>query len=321
VRLGAAPWNIEPTDRTSSERIGTEASRRDRELKTNNLRVMTFNLLTSTKKRRSHPWRLRKRNIARIFDRMQPDVVGTQEANYKQLQELAALLPDYEFVGEGNLGPHMAHSDSNWYCAIFYRKGKVRPVDGPEGSDVLWLSPTPEVPASQYSLGTRPRLVTWHTFECVGSGRQFVFGTTHLEAVNAWHRRRSAFQLREYVSRKVDELGPDIPVFLTGDFNAVSRSPEIRAMSVDVPALEPMFDAWGESRADESASGATFRGLGLRDRVGHRLFGPRRIDYVFYRGRLEVRSAHRVDFSDMEHRESALPSDHYPVLIEFDLAG
>ena len=32
-----------------------------------NLRVMTFNLLTSTKKRRTHPWRLRKRNIARII--------------------------------------------------------------------------------------------------------------------------------------------------------------------------------------------------------------------------------------------------------------
>ena len=39
-----------------------------------NLRVMTFNLLTSTKKRRSHPWRLRKRNIARIFNELKPDV-------------------------------------------------------------------------------------------------------------------------------------------------------------------------------------------------------------------------------------------------------
>ena len=69
-----------------------------------NLRVMTFNLLTATKKRRSHPWRLRKRNIAKIFNNLRPDVVGTQEANYQQLVELAALLPEYDFVGEGNLG-------------------------------------------------------------------------------------------------------------------------------------------------------------------------------------------------------------------------
>ena len=60
--------------------------------------------------------------IAKIFEALRPDVVGTQEANYRQLLELAELLPDYEFIGEGNLGPHMAHSESNWYCATFYRR-------------------------------------------------------------------------------------------------------------------------------------------------------------------------------------------------------
>ncbi len=287
------------------------------------LRVMTFNLLTATKMRRSHPWRLRKRNIARIFERMQPDVVGTQEANYRQLRELADLLPDYEFVGEGNLGPERAGDESNWYCAIFYRKDRVRPVDGERAGDVMWLSPTPEVPASQYALGTRPRLVTWHTFELVG-GRRFVFGTTHLEAVNRWHRQRSARQLREYIDRKVSELGPHVPVFLTGDFNAGADSREIRAMVGDHGGETPLYDAWAESGRDTEtarAHAATFRGLGLRDRVGHRLLGPRRIDYVFFRPRLTVRAVDRVDYRDMEHRQAALPSDHYPVLAEFALAG
>lgn len=289
----------------------------------NVLRVMTFNLLTATKKRRSHPWRLRKRNIARIFERMQPDVVGTQEANFQQLQELAALLPDYAFVGEGNLGPDRAGDEGNWYCAIFYRKDRVRPVEGGRAGDVMWLSPTPEVPASQYHLGTRPRLVTWHTFELAG-GKRFVFGTTHLEAVNRWHRQRSARQLREYVDRKVRELGPHVPVFLTGDFNAGAQSREIRAMVAETGGQERLYDAWAESGRDGAtarAHAATFRGLGLRDRVGHRLLGPRRIDYVFYRPRLTVRAVDRVDYRDMEHREAALPSDHYPVLAEFALAG
>lgn len=287
----------------------------------NSLRVMTFNLLTSTKKRRSHPWRLRKRNIARIFDRLQPDVVGTQEANFKQLQELCALLPDYEFVGEGNLGPDKAHSDGNWYCANFYRKDRVRPIDGPDGSDAIWLSPTPEIPASQYSLGTRPRLVTWNTFERIGTGQPFVFGTTHLEALNSWHRKRSAVQLREYVSRKVNNLGNDIPVFLTGDFNAQAHSAEIRALSASDGTLEPLYDAWQEGPTANRDDGATFRGLGLRDRVGHKLLGPRRIDYVFFRPRLTVRSIDRIDYADLEHREAALPSDHYPVLVDFSLAS
>jgi len=284
------------------------------------LRVMTFNLLTSTKKRRRHPWRLRKRNIARIFNDLRPDVVGTQEANYGQLRELAELLPGYDFVGEGNLGRSMAHSESNWYCAIFYRRDRVRPMDPEHGGEALWLSPTPEIPASQFHLGTRPRVVNWNTFELAGSGRPFVFGTTHLEAVNSWHRKRSIQLLRQYVSRKVQELGPDTPVFLTGDFNAVFESPEIQAMSSPENDLEPMFDAWSAVNGPETESGATFRGLGLRDRMGHILMGPRRIDYVFFRPRLEIRQADRVDFSGFDHRESALPSDHYPVLADFRLA-
>ncbi len=293
-----------------------------------NLRVMTFNLLTSTKKRRTHPWRLRKRNIAKIFENLKPDVVGTQEANYQQLLELAALLPEYAFVGEGNLGRDQAHSESSWYCATFYRKDRLRPVDNADEGVTEWLSPTPEVPASQYNLGTRPRLVTWNTFELIASGRQFVFGTTHLEAINPSHRKKSAVQLRQYISRKVEQMGSETPVFLTGDFNAVSSSPEIRAMGSDLgDNLTPMFDAWAEARAGrnhpagDGPEGGTFRGLGLRDKVSHKLLGSRRIDYVFFRPRLAIQSVRRIDFAGLEHRESALPSDHYPVLAEFSLAG
>lgn len=286
-----------------------------------NLRVMTFNLLTSTKKRRSHPWRLRKRNIARIFNNLRPDVVGTQEANFQQLSELAELLPDYDFLGEGNLGRWHAGNQSNWYCATFYRRDRVRPCEPLGRGDTMWLSPTPEIPASQFHLGTRPRLVTWNTFETVDSGRRFIFGTTHLEAVNSAHRIKSARLLRQYVDNKVAELGQDIPVFLTGDFNAVASSPEIRALGQPEGGMEPLYDAWIEGGLTESARGATFRGLGLRDQLGQILLGPRRIDYVFFRPQLALRSVDRIDYDHLEHRARALPSDHYPVLAEFSLVS
>jgi endonuclease/exonuclease/phosphatase family metal-dependent hydrolase len=142
--------------------------------------------------------------------------------------------------------------------------------------------------------------------------------------VNHWHRRRSARQLRDYINRKVQELGPTVPVFLTGDFNAGADSREIRAMVAECEDDASFYDAWAEAdgaAGGAAAHGATFRGLGLRDRVGHRLLGPRRIDYVFFRPRLTIRAVNRVDYRDMEHRQAALPSDHYPVLAEFALAG
>ncbi len=119
----------------------------------------------------------------------------------------------------------------------------------------------------------------------------------------------------------MEELGADTPVFLTGDFNAVSGSPEIRALLDPDARDEPLLDAWAEQYGAESPAGATFRGLGLRDRLGHALLGPRRIDYVFYRPELRVESVQRVGFEDLEHRPRALPSDHYPVLAEFQLAA
>jgi endonuclease/exonuclease/phosphatase family metal-dependent hydrolase len=194
------------------------------------LRVMTFNLLTSTQLRRSHPWRLRKRSVARIFREYAPDVVGTQEANLAQLRELAELLPEYDFVGEGNLSrTDLSDSVHNWYCAIFYRRDRVRPAE--DESDTWWLSPTPGVPASRFAPGTRPRVATWQTFELLGGGQPFVMGTTHLEAFSGLSRRRSALALRDYVTARVRQLGDDTPLFLTGDFNAADNSRELRTLA------------------------------------------------------------------------------------------
>jgi endonuclease/exonuclease/phosphatase family metal-dependent hydrolase len=288
----------------------------NRNVQDDTLRVMTFNLLTSTKKRRTHPWRLRKRMVARIFRQFRPHVVGTQEANLPQLRELAEILPDYDFLGEGNLsGTALQGSVRNWYCATFYRRDAIRPA---EEGDTYWLSPTPDVPASQFGFATRPRVASWQTFEHIPSGRTFVFGNTHLEAVGGWHRRKSALLLREYVDLKLDELGKDTPLFLTGDFNALADSTEIQALQMTRGYRYPLYDAWAAT-GGSGRDGATFRGLGLRDRLGNLLLGPRRIDYVFYRPELEVRDVRRVDFDPMVRRECARPSDHFPVLAEFKL--
>jgi endonuclease/exonuclease/phosphatase family metal-dependent hydrolase len=281
---------------------------------------MTFNLLTSTKKRKTHPWRLRKHSAAGIFRRYQPDVVGTQEANLPQLLELAELLPDYEFIGEGNLsGAEPSSSVRNWYCAIFYRRDRVRPAE--QEVDAYWLSPTPTVPASQFHLGTRPRLVTWQSFEQIATGQEFIFGTTHLEAVNSLHRHRSAELLRRYIQEKVAERGEQTPVFLTGDFNALSHSPEIRKLGGwdGGGRNETLYDAWQEAGSRDRWEGATFRGLGRWHELGRALLGPRRIDYIFYRPQLTVIAAEKINFDDLVESDRALPSDHYPVMAEFSL--
>ena len=287
-------------------------------LRTPSLRIMTFNLLTSTKLRRSHPWRLRKRGIARVFRHYEPDLVGTQEANLPQLLELAELLPEYDFVGEGNLArTEFSGTTRDWYCAIFYRRDRVRPAE--DEGDTYWLSPTPRVPGSQFPLCTRPRVATWQAFEHIASGREFLMGTTHLEALHGVARRRSARLLRDYIASKVRELGEGTPIFLTGDFNAVAGSNELQSLLDPLRPEAALRDAWDEAGPHHASGGATFRGLGRWRHLSRALLGPRRIDYVLYRPRLEVARVERVDFDRLVRRELARPSDHFPVLADFRL--
>lgn len=284
-----------------------------------NLRVMTFNLLSSAKKSKSFPWSQRREGIVEVFETLQPDVVGTQEANLEQLNDLRDRLPGYDFVGEGNLGPDQAGNEDNWYSAIFYRRSTVRLLPMPGES--FWLSPSPEQPASRFALASRPRVAVWSLFEHQDTGKPFLFGTTHLEAFMPGHRRHGARLIQEYIQRKLKEMGQDMPVFLTGDFNASSGSTEIRDLGQETGDRAALYDAWSHAGHAEGPHAATFRGVDFRDRIGNWLLGHRRIDYVFFRGQLEVSTVDRVDFDQLLADSSTPPSDHYPVVAEFKLAG
>jgi endonuclease/exonuclease/phosphatase family metal-dependent hydrolase len=106
---------------------------------------------------------------------------------------------------------------------------------------------------------------------------------------------------------------------LTGDFNAVDSTPELRAFVNASRRGVILFDAWREAGVSGPREGATIRGLGPWGRIGQTLLGPRRIDYVLFRPRLKVLRAERIDFDRLIRRETALPSDHFPVLAEFAL--
>jgi len=283
------------------------------------LRVMTYNLLSAAKKRRTFPWEDRRDGIVQLFTSLQPDVVGTQEANLKQINDLRERLPEYDVVGEGNLGPSHANHEDNWYSAIFYKRDRVKRVSSP--GETFWLSPRPQQPASRFALASRPRVAVWSVFEHLDTERPFLFGTTHLEAFMPGHRRQGARLIQEYIGRKLAELGQEMPVFLTGDFNAVADTAEIRHLQADSQHGPRLHDAWRQAGRGEDRDGATFRGLDLRDRLGNWLLGHRRIDYVFYRPELEIRSVERIDYARYLNDGSLPPSDHDPVLADFRMAS
>ena len=125
--------------------------------------------------------------------------------------------------------------------------------------------------------------------------------------------------MREYICNKLSELGQRVPMFLTGDFNAQVQSREIQTLCEQGDDPCHLFDAWLEAGSSDPFEGATFAGLGVRDRLGEMILGPRRIDYVFYRPKLPILNVQKVDFDRLVSRDCARPSDHFPVVSRLKL--
>ena len=90
-----------------------------------------------------------------------------------------------------------------------------------------------------------------------------------LEAFLPGHRRHGARLIQEFVRRKLSELGQEMPVFLTGDFNAAADAPEIRDLGRETVDRAGLIDAWRHAGRGEDRHGAALRGAADRARGLH----------------------------------------------------
>ena len=82
------------------------------------VKAMTFNLRYKNNNDPSpHTWDERVPTIKRLIDMENPDIIGTQEVLYTQLQDLENTLPKYNWIGLGREGGNRGE-----YSAIFIKK-------------------------------------------------------------------------------------------------------------------------------------------------------------------------------------------------------
>src|ERR1041385_8877637 len=136
---------------------------------TNTLCVMTYNLRYAS----PHPpdaWPDRRPLMRECIRNASPDLLGTQEGLYQQLRDLAADLPEYDWIGLGREG-----GSKGEFMAVFFRKSRFEPV----AFDHFWLSDTPDIVGSATWGNTSRRMVTWVRFRDRQTGREFYFFNTH----------------------------------------------------------------------------------------------------------------------------------------------
>lgn len=254
------------------------------------LQVMTFNLRYADEKP-PHSWPARRPVTSELLRQCAPDIIGTQEGLDEPLQQIASDRPEFSWIGTGRDG-----GANGEYAAIFYRRDRFEMLEW----NNFWLSDTPEVAASR-SWGNRcVRMATWARLRELPSGRKFVFCNTHLDHESQVARERGAALIVE----RMNQLSPDLPLILTGDFNAESRAN--RAYDIFIEA--GFRDAWFEASEQSGPDVASFHGYGTPVRGAH-------IDWILTRGAVQSKSARLVDF----RLNGQTPSDHFPVMASLEL--
>jgi len=252
-----------------------------------NLRAMTYNL-KHWNESPPNAWADRRPVARELIAMARPDVIGTQEGFYQQLRDMGHDLPDYEWLGLGRDGG--SHGE---FMAVFYRTDRLDPVE----YDHYWLSDTPDVIGSAtWGHGNR-RMVTWVRFRDLATSDEFYFVNTHFDHAVEDARRKAA----HLVVARLAALDDDLPVVMTGDFNANGGDSEAyRVLVTDGPLRDTWYD--GESSPQGLSS---FHGYD----------GPReggRIDWILTRGDFRGTRTEIVTHS----KDGQYPSDHFPIVAD-----
>jgi endonuclease/exonuclease/phosphatase family metal-dependent hydrolase len=256
------------------------------------LTVMTYNLRYASANP-PNAWPQRRPLMRELIQKIAPDVFGTQEGLYSQLQDLASDLPEFEWIGLGRDGGSRGE-----FMAAFYRKARLEPL----AFDHFWLSDTPEVIASSTWGNTCRRMVTWVRFLDRQTKREFFLWNTHFDHEVQAAREKSA----ELVRKRVAALDTKLPLILAGDFNSVAGANK----AYDILTTDKFFtDTWTTARERVNEGISTFNNFKGVPK------GGRRIDWILTRGAVEAEHIEIVTFE----RDGQFPSDHFPVVARLRL--
>lgn len=239
--------------------------------------AMTMNLRFGLADSDENAWEIRKNLFPDLFSRYKPDLLGVQESNHFQTDDLDKILTDHRYVGK--IKPEHETWQNN---PIFYRNS-FHCLDVTH----FFLSGTPQV-QSGFQGSEWPRQCIIGLFE--HKEKKLVFANTHFD-FNESVQIKSA----ELVIKHLAAFPDSLPSVITGDFNSPPQS-----------GAREVFRRNGFAGVFENTDMTTF----------HRFKGEEtgvHVDWILYRGGLEVEDGLVIKDSF----NGRYPSDHYPVLVKF----
>ena len=232
-------------------------------------------------------WDERKGDVAKVILTHDFDIVGTQEGNKKQIEDLAQLLPDYDYTGH----PYGGKSGNSHTATIFYKREVMECLE----QGTFWYSPTPEVESIGWDA-TDLRLCHWGKFRHKPSGKEFYFFNSHLY----WKLRVAREHSGEVHNQMIQKIAGESPVISVGDFNSLETEKQIQDI------MASLGDAYRLTATPPQGCENTNLG-------GGNFIGPayNRIDFIFVSDDIVVNNFKTIE----DKRETGhYPSDHLPVV-------
>ena len=260
--------------------------------KTEELKVMTFNIRVDTVIDGWHRWKQRKYMVADTIKSNAADIIGLQEAKEKQLRLIRQVMPQYATYAVGrNNGRTKGET-----CAILYRKDRFVLLD----SDTFWFSNTPSRPGSKDWGNLWPRICSWVRLMDRTTGKAFYVYNVHLDNLSQNSRELSTRMLAGRIAaRKTKD-----PFVVLGDFNMELSNPAMRYLQnyTSQTPFPRMIDAWSAVHFREPR-------IGTRHGFHGRTSGPT-IDHIPL-----CENTIPLDVKiDRRQYNGKYPSDHFPVI-------
>ena len=256
-----------------------------------NINVMTYNIRCGFCEDSSsvNNWSYRKYLVAYLIKSHNPDLIGLQEAEMFQVNELIEMLDVYDWYGVSREdGKEKGES-----TAILYNKKRFEPLI----KETMWLSETPEIVSKGWDAALN-RTVTIIKFKDKKLNKEFYYANTHFDHIGEKARTESSRLIIKLLSEYLIEY----PVIFSGDLNYTSTSEGYKILS------SKLFDAKIIAEK-ESGGNITFNGF------GNDIKPDNKIDFIFVNDKIKVLN-HIVDETTFN---GLYPSDHHPVISEIKM--
>jgi endonuclease/exonuclease/phosphatase family metal-dependent hydrolase len=257
------------------------------------LNVMTFNIRHGRALDGRNRWYKRRGLVFDTIRSHQPHVLGLQEVDQHQLDELRDTFPTFGVIAHRRYGGILGA-----YAPLLF---DAQRLEAGQSGD-FWLSPDPDGERKRAWDSAVVRLCTWAVLIDRATGKRFAVLNSHFDQRGVEARRRSA----ELVVDRLAALA-HMPRLFIGDINAKERYQTWRILTgaglrdtfrVLHPDSEPAFTFHG------------FDGTASAGKNG-------KIDYVLCDDRWRVLGAEIV----RDGADGRWPSDHFPVTATLEIVG